>query len=59
MLFGLRSLPVGKLLKQMLTAREKHASTVVDGKIYVFGGVGEGSENLTSVEEYDPANDRS
>jgi N-acetylneuraminic acid mutarotase len=37
----------------MPTARWKHAASVVDGKIYVFGGVG-GSEK---VEMYDPETD--
>ena len=41
----------------MLAARHSHGSAVIDGKIYVFGGL-DGGDRLTSVEEYDPANDR-
>jgi N-acetylneuraminic acid mutarotase len=39
----------------MATARSSHASTVLNGKIYVFGGQSAAGSVLNSVEEYDPA----
>jgi N-acetylneuraminic acid mutarotase len=41
----------------MLTGRNQHASTVLNGKIYVFGGQNDTTGVLNSVEEYDPATD--
>jgi len=43
----------------MPTPRMTHTSAVVNGKIYVIGGVSSepGWEGLSNVEEYDPATD--
>ncbi|MBC8229599.1 hypothetical protein H8E77_08645, partial [bacterium] len=41
----------------MPTTRNRHSSCVVDGKIYVFGGIGGFWWNIASVELYDPATD--
>ena len=41
----------------MSIARRGHASAVVDGKLYVFGGVSGMEQELSSVEVYDPASD--
>ena len=40
----------------MNTARRHHASAVVGGKLYVFGGF-DGKEWLSTAEVYDPASD--
>jgi N-acetylneuraminic acid mutarotase len=42
-------------LAEMPTARYNHCSAVVNGKIYVIGGIGKNNKNLFRVEEYDPA----
>ena len=39
----------------MAEAREAHAVAVLDGKLYVAGGLGTGHNRLSSVERYDPA----
>jgi N-acetylneuraminic acid mutarotase len=44
-------------LAYMLQARAAHAMEVVNGKIYVFGGMQSGPTLLATVEEYDPATD--
>ena len=55
---GLGKAPEGWVaLAPMLTARSDPASTVVDGKIYVFGGLSASGVTLNTVEEYDPALD--
>ncbi|XP_078482729.1 uncharacterized protein LOC100182307 [Ciona intestinalis] len=38
----------------MLTPRSHTAASVLDGKIYVFGGIGGASKMVTAVEYYDP-----
>ena len=43
-------------LASMTIARCNHASAVVGGKLYVFGGL-RGEERLCTVEVYDPATD--
>ena len=43
-------------LASMSTARREHASAVVGGKLYVFGGSGAGGR-LSTAEVYDPASD--
>ena len=43
-------------LASMGTARRVHASAVVGGKLYVFGGF-DGDEYLSTAEVYDPASD--
>ena len=45
-----------QLASCMGTARRYHASAVVGGKLYVFGGMGAG-ELLSTAEVYDPASD--
>ena len=40
----------------MGTTRKAHASAVVGGKLYVFGGIGT-SVRLSTAEVYDPASD--
>jgi hypothetical protein len=44
-----------KEMAPMLAARSSHASAVLNGKIYVFGGQSAAGSVLNSVEEYDPA----
>eukprot|EP00964_Phaeocystis_antarctica_P015145 scaffold8347_cov62-Phaeocystis_antarctica.AAC.8 len=41
-------------LANMIIARRQHASAAVNGKLYVFGGVGVGGK-LSTAEVYDPA----
>ena len=45
----------------MGTTRKAHASAVVGGKLYVFGGTGEDDdgdeEDFSTAEVYDPASD--
>ena len=41
----------------MGTARDAHASEVVGGMLYVFGGYGGPQERLSTAEVYDPASD--
>ncbi len=42
----------------MPTARQGHSSCVVNGKIYVIGGVKDANDSIiTTIEEYDPATD--
>ncbi|EOD16900.1 hypothetical protein EMIHUDRAFT_356074 [Emiliania huxleyi CCMP1516] len=41
----------------MASARLEHAVAVLDGKLYVAGGMGAGYTHLSSVERYDPALD--
>ena len=43
-------------LASMGIARQSHASAVVGGKLYVFGGNGAGAR-LSTAEIYDPASD--
>ena len=43
-------------LASMGTARQDHASAVVGGKLYVFGGWGT-SGHVSTAEVYDPASD--
>ena len=43
-------------LASMGNARRTHASAVVGGKLYVFGGEDDG-EYLSTAEVYDPASD--
>ena len=43
-------------LASMGTARKAHASAVVGGKLYVFGGF-DGTQRLSTAEVYDPASD--
>ena len=42
-------------LTSMGTARRYHASAAVGGKLYVFGGLGAGTQSLSTAEVYDPA----
>ena len=48
-------------LASLGTGRTSHASAVVGGKLYVFGGVGGApgatSQRLSTAEAYDPASD--
>ena len=46
-------------LASMGIARRDHASAVVDGMLYVFGGMGgeDDQEDLSTAEVYDPASD--
>ena len=39
----------------MGTARQAHASAVVGGKLYVFGGFAASEPPLSTAEVYDPA----
>jgi N-acetylneuraminic acid mutarotase len=42
----------------MPTARQGHSSCVVNGRIYVIGGVKDANDSIiTTIEEYDPATD--
>ena len=41
----------------MSIARQDHASAVVGGKLYVFGGEGDYGTQLSTAEVYDPASD--
>lgn len=43
--------------KEAPIPRWAHAAAVLDGKIYVIGGVGADNEPISSVEVYDPATD--
>ena len=43
-------------LASMGTARRNHASAVVGGKLYVFGGW-DANQRLSTAEVYDPASD--
>jgi len=43
-------------LASMSTGRRSHASAVVGGKLYVFGGHG-AEDRLSTVDVYDPASD--
>lgn len=43
--------------KQMSVPRDRVAVATVNGKMYVIGGHGGGSDNSTVVEEYDPQTD--
>ena len=42
-------------LASMDNARRAHASAVVGGKLYIFGGQGTGGSELVTAEVYDPA----
>ena len=44
-------------LASMGTARKMHASAVVGGKLYVFGGWDASGLGLSTAEVYDPASD--
>ena len=44
-------------LARMGTARRAHASAVVGGKLYVFGGYDAATQRLSTAEVYDPASD--
>src|SRR6266436_3320026 len=45
-------------LAPMPTARQEVAVAVLDGRVFVIGGLGEASEPVATVEVYDPAADR-
>merc|ERR1712194_98115 len=44
-------------LASMSIARDSHASSAIDGKLYVFGGVDSDQAYLSTAEVYDPASD--